>query len=87
VGQVLSLACQEAARLAEIGDEQTGHAGLFGPDLAPAPGVLAVPRGEPVEPCPFPCSICRAKGRQRAAEPGGSTAYRETRTLGRTTTT
>jgi hypothetical protein len=28
------------------------------------PGLLAVPAGEAVPPCPFPCSICREKGRQ-----------------------
>jgi hypothetical protein len=29
-----------------------------------ASGVLCVPRGQQVAPCPFPCSVCRAKGRQ-----------------------
>ena len=29
-----------------------------------ASAVLYVPRSAPVAPCPFPCSICREKGRQ-----------------------
>jgi hypothetical protein len=52
IGRALSLACQEAAR-----PDQTATR------RPPASG-LAVPAGEPVPPCPFPCSICRAKGRQ-----------------------
>jgi hypothetical protein len=52
IGQTLSLAYQEAAR-AGVSARQ-----------ALASGVLAVAAGEPVKPCPFPCSICRAKGRQ-----------------------
>ncbi|ANZ19986.1 hypothetical protein SNOUR_33775 [Streptomyces noursei ATCC 11455] len=27
-------------------------------------GTTAIPRGQPVPPCPYPCATCRAKGRQ-----------------------
>jgi hypothetical protein len=30
----------------------------------PVSGVVYVPQGVKVPPCPFPCSICRAKCRQ-----------------------
>lgn len=53
IGRVLVLACEEAARQAEPAAVRPA-----------ASGVLAIRPGEPVPPGPFPCSICRAKGRQ-----------------------
>lgn len=43
------------------------------PEAAPATpavssGVLYLPPGTTQEPCPFPCSICVRKGRQKAPE-------------------
>jgi hypothetical protein len=47
--------------LNEEGDEQ--------PRLVPASDVIHASPGTPVEPCPFPCSICYRKGRQGSEEP------------------
>jgi hypothetical protein len=52
IGRALSLACEEAEHPAEVAPPVT------------ASGVMLIPAGEPVPPCPFPCSICRAEGRQ-----------------------
>ncbi|MEO3752536.1 hypothetical protein [Streptomyces sp. B6B3] len=53
IGRALSLACQEAMR-----------PDPSAPQSLSASGLLVVPSGEPVPPCPFPCSICQSKGRQ-----------------------
>lgn len=36
----------------------------YGGRLDVASGVVFIPQGAKVPPCPFPCSHCRAKGRQ-----------------------
>jgi hypothetical protein len=52
IGRALWLTCEEAAASAEPTAQRSPS------------GVLSIPRGQPVPSCPFPCSICRAKGRQ-----------------------
>ncbi|MGP4112524.1 hypothetical protein ACTWP5_16635 [Streptomyces sp. 4N509B] len=52
LGRTLGLTCQEAARAVE---STSGRL---------TAGVLVARPGEPVPPCPFPCSVCQAKGRQ-----------------------
>lgn len=36
----------------------------YGGRLDVASGVVSIPQGRKVPPCPFPCDICKAKGRQ-----------------------
>jgi hypothetical protein len=57
IGRALWLTCEEAARVAEPIPQRS------------VSGVLAITRGQPVPPCPFPCSICRAEGHQSRHQP------------------